>query len=328
MSTIQGPVTYTPTGQALARAAKGSYGNKTWENAREIMRDSFESIAQSPNTSPSEKAIADLGLRVGAHTMTHDNAASARYSVMQTIAGGVPGPIGAVLAQSAVSAYGGKQWDSARAISLDGLQTVLKYSPDPGDKALAQLGVDFGSHQMTHQNAATARLEVLRTIAAGSEDEMIGQVLARTTLSAFGEKTWDAARAISRDGLKAIAKNETTSPQEKALASLGITFGGHTMPDQDAATARLAVLRELSKPLSGDLTDNIAKVSLTASGGQTWSSARAILKDGFEAILANPKASTEEKELAQLGIQLGANRMPDDQATNARLNVMRQIRDL
>ena len=325
--TITGNTTYTRTGKTLAKAGRKSYGGKSWGTARKIMKDTFESVADSPSTSPSEKAIADLGVRVGSHTMSDKDAASARYAVMHTISSAVGGPIGAVLANAALDAYGGKQWNSARAIMRDGLETIQTYSPNGNDQAVAKLGVTFGDRTMTDKEAAEARKAAVRTIANGSDGNR-GEILAKTTLKAFGGKSWDKARALSKDGLEAIYQDEQSSSEQKALASLGIAFGGHRMTDDDGAEARQTVLKKLSSPLSSSLTDAIVDVSLDAYGGKQWGSARAIMKDGFQAILSNPNATPEEKELANLGIEVGKNRMPDDQAATARKSIMREIGNL
>jgi hypothetical protein len=325
--TIQGNVTYTRTGQTLAKAGRDSYGNKPWETAREIMKDTFESIASSESTSPSEKAIADLGLRVGSHSMPNTDAASARYAVMQTIASAVGGPIGAVLAQATLDAYGGKQFESARAITKDGLEAIKDYSPNGNDQAVANLGIQFGGHSMANNEAAEARKSAIAMIAGGSDGNR-GQVLAQTTLNAYGNKSFETARALTRDGLEAIANDSQTSEDQKAMASLGLAFGNHQMTNDDAAEARQTVLQKLSGPLDSSLTDALCEVTLDAYGSKQYSSARAILKDGFEAILNNPNASADEKELARLGIEVGNGHMTDQAAATARRSVMRQLRDL
>lgn len=326
-NTISGSVSYTATGRSLAQAGVSAYGGKTWPVAREIMKDTFESIAQSPSTSSSEKAIADLGIKVGSHTMQHNDAASARYAVLQTISQAVGGSIGAVLAHACNSAWADKQWNAARAITKDGLDAIARYSPEPADQALAALGNDFGSHTMQDNDAANARRTVLKRIENGSNSN-VPQALAQTTVDAYYNRQWNAAREITKDGLEAIQSNSQSSPEQKALAQLGVTFGSHTMSDSDSASARLTVLRELSNPLSSSLTDEICNVSISAYGDKQWTSARAILKDGFEAVLANPNATPQERELAQLGIEVGGHSMSDTEAAQARLRVMKQLRDV
>jgi hypothetical protein len=326
-NTISGGVSYTATGRSIAQAGLSAYGGKTWPVAREVMKDSFESVAQSPSTSPTEKAIADLGIRVGSHSMQNNDAASARYAVLQTISQAVGGSIGAVLAHACNSAWADKQWPAARAITKDGLDVIQTYSPESSDQALAALGNKFGSHAMQDSDAASARRTVLKRIENG-DNSNVAQALAQTTVAAYGEKQWNAAREITKDGLEAIRSNAQSTPEQKALAQLGVTFGSHSMTDTDAAKSRLTVLKELSNPLSSSLTDEICNVSISAYGEKQWPSARAIMKDGFEAVLANPNATAQERELAQLGINVGAHSMSDTEAAQARLKVMKQLRDV
>jgi hypothetical protein len=325
--TIQGNVTYTRTGQTLAKAGRDSYANKTWDTAREIMKDTFQSIASSELTSPGEKAIADLGLRVGSHNMPNTDAASARYAVSQTIAGAVGGPIGAVLAQATLDAYSGKQYTSARAITKDGLTAITRYSAEGNDLAVARLGIKFGDNVVTNEDAAEARKAALKTIARGAHGDR-GQVLAETTLNVYGNKSYEAARMMTKDGLEAIAQDSECSDDQKALAKLGLAFGDHHMTHDDAAEARQTVLKKLANPITSSLTDALSEVSLEAYGNKQYVAARAILKDGFEAVLKNPNATAEEKELARLGIEIGNGHMTNEAAATARRSIMQQLKDL
>jgi hypothetical protein len=320
-------VQYTSVGQTVARKACKSYDEKNCDESSQHLEDSFQSIAANPSTSSDEKVLANLGVLVGSHPMTPADAAEARLSVMQVMRDGVGGTLGDVVADACVSAYGNKELPAARAIMADGFGVMTSAAEiEPSDLSLAKLGTAVGNHEMADADACTARLSVMRSIAGDHPDD-VSRAMAQVVVSAFPGKQWDSARLITLDGLAAVAAEPTASGDQKVLAQLGESFSAHSVNTVDSANASLSVLKDLSKPLVGSLTHAVTTASLEAFGQKQWISARYILQDGFQAVLANPAATPAEKDLATKGIQAGQT--PDDvKAANARLGIMQQLHDL
>ena len=243
--------TYSKVGVALAKQTSNSYGSATqWDDADRFVASGLKTIASSQSTTSAEKTIAKLGFDMGNHAgMNYDNSARAGFAAIKTIASSVGGPLGAVLAKTVGSAYGGAdEWDDADRIVQTGLNTISQ-SPDVEqiDRDVANLGFAMGNFGgMEWDNSARARfaaIDVLQTSPTGET----GDILASVALKAYGRADqWDDADNITGAGLKAIINNPKSSDLDKALAKAtweqtnqdGIQF-------ESSARTRAAALRSI-----------------------------------------------------------------------------------
>jgi archaellum component FlaG (FlaF/FlaG flagellin family) len=324
-------VEYSKIGQLLAKTTFDSGINvNTAPEQRKIQREGLASIVSNTSTTEDEKTLSTLGITMGDHRMYDVSAARARNIVLSTISGGISGPIGSVVANLTMNA-GGKMEDASeqRQVQKDGLQVIAANAKtSQEEKNLASLGVEFGDSRMYDISAAKARNIVLKTISGGISGP-IGYVIATVTSEAGG-KMQDAPeqRALQRQGLKAIIANPGVSKETKAIAELGVTFGDSRMYDISAARARNVVLSAIKNGIEGSIGSVIAKVTYDAGVKmEDAQEQRALQRQGFEAIIANPDTTEEQKLLAKQGIEVGNNNMYDSSAAKARNVILQAIID-
>jgi len=243
-------------------------------------------------------------------------------------------PAGKAMAQAAKDFFdkGGMSWETARTSLRDSF-TQIQENPQAtaAEKALAKMGIAAGEETMPNKDSARMRAAIMNTIAAAAPGP-IGAVLSQTGLNVYeltGIK-WSSIRVGLRAGLETIRQTPQTAGSEKTLALLGVNFGAHKMPDSDAARVRAEVLKIISEPEEQTSSQAVIKAGLNAYrlGGIQWSSARAILRDGFEAILESPEASETQKQLATAGIKAGSPKMDNQDAAKARYEIMKQLQNL
>lgn len=156
--------------------------------------------------------------------------------------------IGATLAQVAKKSYNSADdWASARKILRDCFDEIASNNQTTEDeKTLANMGTDFGSDYMGGRDAARVRSAVVDTIAFAMPGP-IGQVIARTTVNAYGfDMKWGTARKILRIGFDTILSNPQTTEDEKSLANMGIDVGNDYMGDRDAARVRIPIMKKIA----------------------------------------------------------------------------------
>ncbi|MHC9542670.1 MAG: hypothetical protein AB9903_24435 [Vulcanimicrobiota bacterium] len=332
-TTGQHQVEYSNDGKIIAQTTKDVYdkGGIQWKTARDIVNKGLEKIRNNEKTTEDEKVIATMGVDFCYDYMYNDQAARAMASVMNTVSSSMPGPIGSVLAKATLNSYnsGTIEWKDARKILKKGLETIASNPNTSNDeKAMANMGLDFGNDYMYNDQAARAQSIVVKTL-VDPPSGPIAQVLAKTTLNSYNSGTiqWKDARKIIKEGLEAIIKNPGTSEDEKAIARMGIDFGDDYMHIDQAARIRAAVVKEIAEPPSGTMAQVLAKTTLKAydSGTMQWKEARKIMREGFQAIVNNPKSSDTDKTLAQMGIDVGKDSMYNQEAAQMRSDIMQKI---
>jgi len=159
------------------------------------------------------------------------------------------------------------------------------------------------------------------------EYSSMGKILAKSTYESGCHSSYaEDQRKIQKEGFEAILKNPATTEDEKTLANLGITFGSHYMQDISAARARNKVLNTIIGGISGPIGSVIAKVTYDSGVSVEYASEQRMLqRDGFEAIINNPKTTDEQKALARHGINVGDDYMTDSSAAKARNQILQEL---
>lgn len=332
-STSQHKAEYSTDGNILAKTTKDVYdkGGMQWETARNIVNRGLEKIRTNEKTTVDEKSIARMGVDFGNDYMYNDQAARAMATAVNAISSSMPGPIGSVLANVTLNAYnsGSIEWKDARKILREGLEEIASNpNTSPDEKAMANMGLDFGNDYMYNDQAARIQGEVVKTL-INQPTGPVAQVFAKTALNAYnsGSMGWEEARKIMREGFDAIIKNPGTSDDEKVIARMGLDFGDDYMYNDQSARIQAEAMKAIANPPPGTMAQVLAKTSINAynSGSMQWEAARKIMKEGFQAILNNPKSSDTDKTLAQMGIDVGKDSMPDSDAAEMRLGIMQKI---
>lgn len=327
---------YSEEGQLLAELSRDSYDSARgeWRSVRKLAADGLRKIRDAEGSTADEKALARMGLDIGGDYMHNDDAARMQRAVLGNLASAVPGPVGMVLAQTALNAYDSTalEWKVARGVVQDGLEAVAgNERTSDSERDLANLGLTLGSGYQYNDEAARIQKTVLRTIAQGTEGDM-PQVLARTTLKARNENSfreWKAVRSLETRGLRAVLNHEASSDYDKTIAALGADFGDDHMYNDDAGKIQRVVLEELASPGSGNISYEVARVTKRAyHSGIRYETGRKILREAFDTILARPDASESQKTMAQMGVDVGKEHMTDQESCRRRMNILDKLINL
>lgn len=326
---------YSTEGQLLAELAAASYDGASgqWRGIRKLAADGLRKIRDDASTTADEKAIARLGLDIGSDYMQNDDAARMQRSVLGVVASSVPGPIGQVLARTALGAYNSTSmtYEVARGVVKDGLEAVSSNDrTSQAEKDLANLGLTFGSGYQYNDEATRMQRKVLQAIRDGGSGPM-PQTLASVTLSARNSsfRKWETVRKMEGQGLTAIRDHAEATDYDRTIADLGMNFGDDYMENDDAGKIRRVVLEEIKSPGNGNISYEIARVTRRAYGsGINYKTGRKILRESFETILGRADATESQKTMAQMGVDVGSDRMTDQEASRRRMKILNKIINL
>ena len=131
----------------------------------------------------------------------------------------------------------------------------------------------------------------------------VGVVLAKVALEAADNtrKATSANKAIW-EGYNAIIANPKTTKEEKDVARLGNEIASHSLDIQEHNRLGFPVIRAISNSISGPIGTVLAKVALDAADNtDKATSANKAIWEGYNAIVANPDTTEDEKAVARLG---------------------------
>lgn len=169
-------VKYSKLGGDLAKAASDSaHAVNSDENASSILRKGFYAIIADPFTTADERSLAQMGVNFGVVGVSDSDIAEARYAVMDAIALAMPGPIGGVIAGTAITAYqnvwnngnscGHSKWNGAKKVLIEGFNAVISHPETTREeRVVAQMGLDVGNG-LDDIQAVSARLPIMHKIA-------------------------------------------------------------------------------------------------------------------------------------------------------------------
>jgi hypothetical protein len=137
--------------------------------------------------------------------------------------------------------------------------------------------------------------------------------------------------AILKDGFETITYTNQATEDEKALAEFGIAVATNTIKQKeganayrDAAKASLEVMNAIH--IGGPIGNVIARSSYDAVKNLDFYDAkRSVLKDGFKAIINNPKTTPEQKAIAQCGIKSISGNISDINASMSGSALMQSL---
>ncbi|MGV8119085.1 MAG: hypothetical protein AB2L14_04895 [Candidatus Xenobiia bacterium LiM19] len=244
-----------PIGVVLANTTLNAYSNHLdWKDARKILKEGLEKICANPNISSDEKSMANMGLDFGDDYMYNDQAARIQSAVVKTLANPPSGPIGQVFARTTINAYNSSsiEWKARRKIMEEGFDAIRENTGTSDDeKALAQMGLDFGDDYMYNDQAARIQSAVMEAIANPPSGTM-AQILAKTTINAYnsGSIEWKARRKIMEEGFQVILNNPKSSETDKTQAQVGIDVGKGFMPDSEAAEMRSDIMQKIANHIA------------------------------------------------------------------------------
>ncbi len=243
-------VRYSQVGTALASSAvAASEQADRWDVADEYLGTTLQSIAGGSETTPDEKVLARMGIAMGkGPDMSWRNSTKARHAVASAIASSMPGPIGVVLAQVALTAANkADRWDNADHFAGEGLKAVRDDAQTSNlEKSVATLGLRMGNGEdMTFENAARAQGAALHAVAEGARGPA-PRVLAQVALAAYEKANrWDNADHFAGVGLQAVVDDAEATAVQKELARNALVATRRDVPYEGSAKARAQALKQI-----------------------------------------------------------------------------------
>ncbi|MHB2019084.1 MAG: hypothetical protein ACYCW6_19215 [Candidatus Xenobia bacterium] len=300
---------------------------RTYEEAARVLGEGFQSIRDSTEANDDQRCLARLGLKVGEHACHATDAAKGRYVVMDAIARSVfhgSAPALAGIAYDTAKAV--EKYRSANAMLRDGFEEIRSLAAaSDNERMVADFGLQAGQDGYHEVDAAKGQYVAMQALRGGVKGHP-PKVLARVAYdTAKGVDKYVSARTILHHGLEMIGRQDAATDQERALADFGLKADGAISIVEDAAKAEYAVTQALRDGVKGPPEQALAGVAYTtAKAVEKWSSADAILQEGFKVILQE-SASDPHRELAQLGLQTGQG-LSLESAGTARYVIMDKLR--
>ncbi len=327
--------TFSPQGKLLAVQTRDTFDANPgdWESNRQLASVGLTRIVEHEGCTGDEKEIAELGLVLGELPSSHEMAAQLQRSVVGTLAAGVPGPMGQVLASTGLAALPFTASDDkvTRGVAQRTLEAVAgSVNTSSSEQEVAALGLDFGSGYQYTDEAAALQRSVLSMIDEGTTGPM-SAVLADITMKACRENEFreeKTVRTVEEKGLRAVFQHQEANAADKALAALGIDFGDDYMYNDDAVKVQGAVLDALARPESENksLPQRLASATKKAYlTGIRFETGRKILGESFQAILNSSESTEAQKSLAQVGIDLDKKSISDQELCRLRMEILEQL---
>ncbi len=136
-----------------------------------------------------------------------------------------------------------------------------------------------------------------------------GKALATQSRQSYENATkWSDADSFIGSGLQSIRQSENTTPSEKTLATMGFSMGAQQgMQYENSARARYAVAGVIASSVAGPIGAVMAQATLNAYSPVTrWNDADHVVEVGLKTIGANQEATQDDRDLANLGVSMGA----------------------
>jgi hypothetical protein len=129
----------------------------------------------------------------------------------------------------------------------------------------------------------------------------------------------DERSTILNQGLTSIAKDQGTTADEKALASMALSYSSMSMNSKAITTARNIVFSAFTSPIGGSLGTVIGKISLDSIKSMSdVSDKNSLLSYNMRALTQGAGAPQVEKKLADLGLSYSSMCMNTDAMAAAR----------
>lgn len=315
---------HSPHVQARARQALEQAAQADSRKARGLLRDAFVQVANDPGADHGERLLAGLGQAIAAGEMSDREAVAGREVLMGVLASTVGGALGPVVARAVLEAASKVGSRPARTFLKNGLESVRGcYPPHAWQAHLVAYGSKVAEGQMADASAVSLRSAILEQVLLqqdGRAPARVAEASLAAVRSGVPERT---ARGALKTALAQIQSMVGLTPVEKRLADYGLQVAAGEMADGDAVKLRTAVMEAMIGP--GKEEPEAALIEATLKGLQAVSPrpARTALKTCFGQLVQaeDPRLRT----LAQLGLDVAAGAMADEQAVSLRQAILAQM---
>jgi hypothetical protein len=197
----------------------------------------------------------------------------------------------------------------------------------PEEKAVAELGQQFSENSRLYETWIPVYYQkpVMAAIAGGVPGS-IGAALAHaTTTTACSGLKKSNVNWVLQQGYEKIMNDPETSDKDKRLSAFGHSLTKTQTLSISSINANLKVLKAIRNQTEKPLTNTIAELSLNYKHRQKVGDVGKALDTGFKAIWQNPDATNEEKTLARMGFDAGANAQNKFIAVGEKVEIMKVL---
>lgn len=156
-----------------------------------------------------------------------------------------------------------------------------------------------------------------------------GNALAVQGLDSYDQVRTDPSRATVQlnQQFKMLRTSVATTATEKEIATLGRRLSGYDADPEVVARVQRAAMSAVASAISGPAGQVLAQVGLQLVGvaGGDPSFARVVAKETLRSLATSGLTDDRQKDLAALGVEFGAHRMPSSEATALRRTVLEEI---
>jgi hypothetical protein len=206
------------------------------------------------------------------------------------------------LAVSVVDSYKAENsCEESELILQNGFDKITNtWRPKSDEKALAELGVEFGKLAEGTGESAEVQLPVMSAIASGITGAA-GAVIAKTTLDAAVKSTnSETKNEIIKEGYDEISQHPGKTDQEEEL----LKFAGKLENITETHDVQHTILSTIAGGTGKTVSETIIKATLNIADKTSDTKSKVkILKKGLKEIETNRDTTQDEKEVAKLALK-------------------------
>lgn len=305
-------IRYSSKGKDISSLfGKRAASEKCTGNQKIILREGFKSILKNPDTTSSEKTLAELGMEI----LTSKPEIGKDYlntglCIMDAICGCSPGPLNKVISGIILASLrNSTDIDNSDDISDIGFKAISRNKNTSYDtKSIAEFGssiVQYINSKASIEDIVNAKIIVLDAISQDANihcGSLIADIAAKASESA---RSSDGRKNILLAGFNSIINNRNATDMQKAIASFGAGIAGTNscLFDEDVSKSSLSAMKKIPVNHSATITDVIAGLTIDSlsQSKKIFNKKNAIFQ-GLKTIAAKANTTRDEKLMASLGL--------------------------
>jgi len=315
---------YSPAGSKLASGAIKKARGLEKQQALDHLWQCFDSIERSPDTTPDEKHLAQLGKSFSTGVIKAESLLRARMAIAEAITKASPGPLAPVLSTILLDATEGSaaQGDIQNILwyGLDSMQKAPDLTHE--EKQRVSLALDISSSVVSSSTINTCRRMLLSSIAASVQGPA-GPIIASICQDALQGMSSKDATSIQWYSFEAIKNDPMAAPEERELGAFGQQLSTSCISPESLTTARKAIMDLLRKPVADPMALLYARAAGNALQGASAKDAANISWYFLDAITKHKSATQEQKALADLGLNFSSTSMSVETVASSRSAILR-----
>jgi hypothetical protein len=311
----------------------------------------LETIASHPDATTEQKEATELSMKFhGRNDHGHKENVEIKKILLRSVIDEIKEPMGEYLVNSVFHAVAEAGEDISKTSVMQlGFEAIGAHSGTTREENnVAGIGYNFsrceeiflepGVYRFRNDklrgesdNVSKIQKDIMNRVTGGI-DEPVGEFIMKTALKGASEaRTGEGQAAIIQQGFKSIMEHPDTTKEEKAVADIGYWFSICSDPDHEAELADVLKLQYnlMNKVTSGidePVGEFIVKTALDAAAeARKDTTKKSILLQGFQAIMAHPDTTQEEKKTAEIGYDFSYCRLNGTGLLNVQKDLMNRV---